>query len=32
MQAPKESKVYKNSMNGVGKLVHRYSFTQARAA
>ena len=28
MQAPKESKAYKNSINGMGKMVHRYSFTQ----
>jgi hypothetical protein len=30
MQAPKDSKAYKNSINGVGKMVHRYSFTQVK--
>ena len=28
LTAPKESHTYKNSMNGGGKLTHRYSFTQ----
>jgi len=27
MHAPKESQTYKNSMNGVGKMCHRYTFT-----
>jgi hypothetical protein len=31
MQAPKDSKAYKNSINGVGKMVHRYSFTQVKS-
>ena len=26
--APRESNTYKNSMNGAGKLVHRYTFTR----
>ena len=26
--APRESNTYKNSMNGAGKLVHRYAFTR----
>jgi len=26
--APKESQAYKNSVNGVGKMTHRYTFTQ----
>ena len=25
MHAPKESQTYKNSMNGVGKMTHRYN-------
>ena len=28
LTAPKESKTYKNSINGVGKMTHRYTFTQ----
>ena len=28
MHAPKESQTYKNSMNGMGKLCHRYTFSQ----
>ncbi|XP_023341937.1 kinesin-like protein KIF20A [Eurytemora carolleeae] len=28
LTAPKESKAYKNSINGVGKMTHRYTFTQ----
>ena len=28
MHAPKESQSYKNSVNGVGKMCHRYTFTK----